>query len=99
MFMSAYSVGPLGIIEGDPLIARAEAKLLSRAAELVVLVDSSKFEPRGNLAVAPLARVKTLITDDRAPVAMLDMLRQAGVDVILVPVAAGATERSLSSAA
>lgn len=99
MFMSAYSVGPLGIIEGDPLIARAEAKLLSRAAELVVLVDSSKFEPRGNFAVAPLSRVKTLITDDRAPAAMLDMLRQAGVDVILVPVGSEATERGLSSAA
>jgi DeoR family ulaG and ulaABCDEF operon transcriptional repressor len=30
MFMSCYSITPLGIIESDPLVARAEAKLLSR---------------------------------------------------------------------
>ncbi len=28
MFMSAISIGPLGVIEGDPLLARAETKLL-----------------------------------------------------------------------
>ena len=31
MFMSAIAIGPLGVIEGDPLIARAETKLLKRA--------------------------------------------------------------------
>src|SRR4029077_1106978 len=58
MFMSAMSIGPLGLVEGDPLIARAEAKLLSRAADLIVVADSSKFEPRGSMAVAPLTRIK-----------------------------------------
>ena len=43
MFMSAISIGPLGVIEGDPLIARAETKLLRRADKLVVLADASKF--------------------------------------------------------
>lgn len=99
MFMSAYSIGPLGVIEGDPLIARAEAKLLSRAADLIVLVDSSKFEPRGNLAVAPLSRVRTVITDDAAPAAGVDRLRAAGVEVILVPVAAEGQDGGLSTAA
>lgn len=84
MFMSAMSVGPLGLIEGDPLIARAEAKLLDRAADLVALVDSSKFEPRGSMAVAPLSRIRTLITDDAAPPAALDMLRKAGVELVIV---------------
>jgi hypothetical protein len=43
MFMSAISINPRGVIEGDPLIARAVAKLLKRADELIVLADSSKF--------------------------------------------------------
>ena len=51
MFMSAIAIGPLGVIEGDPLIARAETKLLKRADKLIVLADSSKFvvarQPRG----------------------------------------------------
>src|SRR5208283_2047465 len=63
MFMSALAVGPLGLVEGDPLIARAEAKLLNRAERLIVLADSSKFAAKGSLVVCPLARVDTLITD------------------------------------
>lgn len=85
MFMSCLSLGPMGVIEGDPLIARAEAKLLRRTNRLIVLVDSSKFEPRGLIAVCPLSRVDTVVTDDAAPPAALDMLRKAGIDVLAVP--------------
>ncbi len=67
MFMSAVSIGPLGVIEGDPLIASAETKLLKRAEKLVVLADASKFAPRGSLVVCPLARVNALITDSERP--------------------------------
>ena len=66
MFMSCHSISTLGVIEGDPLIARAEAKPLLRAEELVVPVGSSKFEARGSMAVSKLSRVHTLITDDAA---------------------------------
>jgi DeoR family ulaG and ulaABCDEF operon transcriptional repressor len=83
MFMSAISIGPLGVIEGDPLIARAESKLLKRAEKLVVLADSSKFTPRGSLVVCPLSRISTLITDAQAPKEALDMLRDAGVEVMI----------------
>jgi len=85
MFMSAMSVGPLGLVEGDPLIARAEAKLLNRATDLIALADSTKFEPRGSMAVAPLARIKILITDEGAAPGALDMLREAGVVVFVAP--------------
>ena len=84
MFMSAISIGPLGVIEGDPLVARAEAKLLKRADKLVVLADSSKFVPRGSLVVCPLSRIDILITDANAPKEALDMLREAGVETKIV---------------
>ncbi len=84
MFMSAMSIGPLGVIEGDPLIARAEAKLLKRAERLVVLADSSKFTPRGSLVVCPLSQIDTLITDAAAPAEALAMLAEAGVRTIVV---------------
>ncbi|MEJ1157558.1 DeoR/GlpR family DNA-binding transcription regulator [Prosthecomicrobium sp. N25] len=90
MFMSCYAIGPMGVIEADPLIARAEAKLLRRADRLIVLADSSKFEARGALAVAPLSRVSTVVTDDGAPKASIAMLRNAGIEVQVVPVKAGA---------
>lgn len=95
MFMSCYSITPMGIIEGDPVIARAEAKLLSRAEQLVVIADSSKFEPRGSMAVCQLSRVHTLITDNEAPASILDHIRSRGVNVVI----AGEGEtKSLSAA-
>lgn len=95
MFMSCFSVTGMGIIEGDPLIARAEAKLLSRADQLIVIADSSKFEPRGSMAVCQLSRVHTLITDDGAPPHMLEQIRSRGVNVL---VAGEGETRSLSAA-
>jgi DeoR family ulaG and ulaABCDEF operon transcriptional repressor len=87
MFMSAISIGPLGVIEGDPLIARAETKLLKRADKLIVLADSSKFSSRGSLVVCPLSRISILITDANAPHDSLVMLREAGVETMIVSIA------------
>jgi DeoR family ulaG and ulaABCDEF operon transcriptional repressor len=92
MFMSAISIGPRGVIEGDPLIARAEARLLKRSDKLIVLVDNSKFVPRGGLVVCPLSRIDTLITDETAPPEALATLREAGVETIVVNLDASATE-------
>ena len=89
MFMSCASLGPLGVIEDDPLIARAEVKLLKRANRLVVLVDSSKFEPRGAIVVCPLSRVSTVITDNSASPQSLAMLRAAGIEVIIAEIQRG----------
>jgi DeoR family ulaG and ulaABCDEF operon transcriptional repressor len=84
MFMSAIAIGPLGVIEGDPLIARAETKLLKRADKLIVLADSSKFVSRGSLVVCPLSRIAILITDRAAPLAALEMLKESGVQTLVV---------------
>ena len=94
MFMSCASLGPLGVIEGDPLIARAEVKLLKRANRLVVLVDGSKFQPRGAIVVCPLSRVSTVVTDETAPPKSLTMLRAAGIEVIVAQSNRAARETS-----
>jgi DeoR family transcriptional regulator, ulaG and ulaABCDEF operon transcriptional repressor len=85
MFMSAMAVTPLGVVEGDPLIARAEAKLFQRAERLVLLLDSSKFVSRGSMVVCPLSRVSLLITDDGISEDALNMLSHAGVSVKIAP--------------
>ena len=56
---------------------------MKRADKLVVLADSSKFTPRGSLVVCPLSRISTLITDAEAPKHALDMLSDAGVEVMI----------------
>ena len=81
--MYKRQVSPLGIIESDPLMARAEAKLLTRTDKLIVVVDSSKFDARGNMVICPLTRVSTIVTDTGAPPKMIHHLRSIGVEVIL----------------
>jgi len=85
MFMGAQSLGPLGLMEADPLLVRAEQRLMRQAGELVVLVDSSKFQGRGSLIVCPLARIDRVVTDDRVETASVKMLESAGIEIIVAP--------------
>ena len=66
-----------------PLWPGADGAPISCREKLVVLADSSKFTPRGSLVVCPLSRISILITDAEAPKDALDMLRDAGVEVMI----------------
>ena len=100
MFMGAHSIGPLGIMEADPLLIQAEQKLIHQADELVVLVDSTKFHKRSSLLLRPLSAIAVLITDDGIDDRSAAMVESAGVKLIVAPVrAAGAGEEKMSSGA
>ncbi|MEO1951675.1 DeoR/GlpR family DNA-binding transcription regulator [Thioclava sp.] len=83
MFMGAQGVGPLGLMEADPLLIQAEHKLIGQADELVVLVDSTKFQKRSSLVLCPLDRAHTIITDDEITDRAAAMLEAAGVNLIV----------------
>ncbi|WP_298380687.1 DeoR/GlpR family DNA-binding transcription regulator [Azospirillum sp.] len=83
MFMGAQSVSAYGVAEGDPLIIQSEQRLMRQADELVVLVDSSKFETRSAMIVVPLERAHTIITDDGVSDAAARMIEAAGVRLIV----------------
>ncbi|TMV87713.1 DeoR/GlpR transcriptional regulator [Thioclava sp. BHET1] len=83
MFMGAQGVGPLGLMEADPLLIQAEQKLIGQADELIVLVDSTKFQKRSSLVLCPLDRAHTLITDDEITDRAAAMLEAAGVNLIV----------------
>ncbi|MFT4149820.1 MAG: DeoR/GlpR family DNA-binding transcription regulator [Paracoccaceae bacterium] len=87
MFMGCRGLGPLGLMEGDPLLVQAEQKLIGQADELVVLADSSKFMNRSSLLLCPLSRIHTVITDDRIPDRAAQMLEAAEVKLIVAEVA------------
>jgi DeoR family ulaG and ulaABCDEF operon transcriptional repressor len=92
MFMGAQGIGPLGLMEMDPLLIQAEQKLIGQAEELIVLVDSSKFANRSSLILCPLDRINTIITDDGIDDRTAQMLDSAGVRLIVVPVGAAQKE-------
>jgi DeoR family ulaG and ulaABCDEF operon transcriptional repressor len=89
MFMSAMSISPLGVIEGDPLIAPAETKLLRRTDKLVP-ADASKSARRGSVVVCPLTRIHAPRIDRAASPDVLAMPR--GVQTIVVDAETRITE-------
>ncbi|SLN61218.1 HTH-type transcriptional regulator UlaR [Pseudoruegeria aquimaris] len=97
MFMGAHGLGPLGLMEADPLLIQAEQKLIGQADELVVLVDSSKFESRSSLILCPLSRITTVITDEGLTDAAAAMLEAADVNLIVAPTGAAQEEGEAAS--
>lgn len=92
MFMGAYGIGPMGLMENDPLLIQAEEKLIGQADELVVLVDSSKFENRSSLVLCGLDRIDIIITDEGISDRVASMLEAAEVRVIVAQT--GGTRKS-----
>ena len=88
IFMGCRGLGPLGLLEGDPLLVQAEQKLIGQADELVVLADSSKFAARSSLLLCALDRISTVITDEGVTDRDAAMVETAGIRLIVAPTGA-----------
>jgi len=83
LFMGAASVGSRGIMQADIVLVAAERRLIDRAEQLILLVDSSKFRgPSGNV-VCGLEEVDIVVTDAGIESAHRSMLQTAGVRVVV----------------
>jgi DeoR family ulaG and ulaABCDEF operon transcriptional repressor len=83
LFMGAAAVGPAGIMQADIILVAAERRLIDRADEIVVLVDSSKFDgPSGNV-VCPLEDIDVVVTDSGISAQHVKMLEKVGVRLIV----------------
>lgn len=96
MFMGAQGLGPLGLMEADPLLIQAEQKLIGQADELVVLIDSSKFTQRSSLLLCALDRINTVITDEGITDTAAQMLDAADVKLIVAQAGAAQEEGAAS---
>jgi len=83
LFMGAAAVGPRGLMHADVVLIQAEQKLMSRADQLIVLVDSSKFRTSASFVVCALETIDTVVTDAGVSDAELAMLREQGIEVIV----------------
>ncbi|MEE3359778.1 MAG: DeoR/GlpR family DNA-binding transcription regulator [Pseudomonadota bacterium] len=92
MFLGAQGVGPLGVMEADPLIIQAEQKLIGQADEVVLLVDSTKFENRSSLVLCPLNRIDVLITDEGISDRSAAMIEAADIKLIVAGTSAAKEE-------
>ena len=97
MFMGAQGLGPLGLMEADPLLIQAEQKLIGQADELVVLVDSTKFANRSSLILCPLESIDVIVTDEGIPDKAAAMLEAADVRLVVAQPGQGDQQESAAS--
>jgi DeoR family ulaG and ulaABCDEF operon transcriptional repressor len=79
LFMGAAAVGPQGVMQQDVILVAAERRLIDRAEQVVLLVDSSKFASSSGAIVCGLDEVDVLITDDGIAPEMQTLLEAANM--------------------
>jgi DeoR/GlpR family transcriptional regulator of sugar metabolism len=86
MFMGAAAVGRHGVMQADLILAQAEQRWLARADELILLVDSSKFEAPAGHMVCALKDVDTVITDAGIRDEHVRIIKDSGAKLIVAKV-------------
>lgn len=83
LFMGAAALGPQGVMQHDVILVAAERRLMDRAEQVILLVDSSKFASSSGAIVCGLDEIDVLVTDSGMDPASAAMVRDAGVRLII----------------
>lgn len=83
LFMGAAAVGPQGVMQPDVILVAAERRLIDRAEEVILLVDSSKFASSSGAIVCGLDEVDVLVTDNGIAPDMVAAIERAGVRLVI----------------
>ena len=83
LFMGAAAIGPRGLMQADVVLIQAEQKLMDKADQLIVLVDSSKFRGSAAFVVCGLDEIDTVITDAGIRESDLELMRAHDIEVIV----------------
>lgn len=83
LFMGAAAVGPQGVMQPDVILVAAERRLIDRAEQVILLVDSSKFGSSSGAIVCELDEVDLIISDSGIDDGMRRMIEGSGVGLIM----------------
>jgi DeoR family ulaG and ulaABCDEF operon transcriptional repressor len=83
LFLGAASLGPAGLMQADIILVAGERRFIDRADEIIVMVDSSKFDGPSGHVVCRLEEIDVVITDPGIPAARVAMLEKAGVNLLI----------------
>jgi DeoR family ulaG and ulaABCDEF operon transcriptional repressor len=84
-------------MQADVVLVAAERRLIERAEEVILLVDSSKFQGSGNV-VCDLDQIDVVVTDAGVAKRDLAMLKSAGIKVIVAESPRARARRRVGSA-
>jgi len=83
-FMGIEGITGDALTNSEPLLIQVERAMIAHAKELIILADGSKFGKIGTLTLCPVERVTKIITTQDANAAVVETLRQKGVEVLMV---------------
>lgn len=83
LFMGAAAVGAQGVMQADVVLVAAERRLIDRAEQVILLVDSSKFASTSGAIVCGLDEVDIVISDKGISDAARAMVAAAGPRLII----------------
>lgn len=83
--LSATAVDASGLLCTNSLDAEMKRLMASVAVRRVLLVDAAKLGARAPIRFAALDGIDTLVTGEGADRGLLDAIRAAGVEVLLIP--------------
>jgi len=83
LFMGAAALGPDGLVQADFILVATKRRLIDRAEQIVVLVDSSKFDGSSGQVVCGLEEIDVVITDAGIPRHSAQMLQRCGIKLIV----------------
>ena len=83
LFMGAAAVGPHGVMQADVMLLAAERRLIEKAEELILLVDSDKCNRSSGHVVCALEEVDVLITDRGISDEARALIAQACVQLVI----------------
>ena len=83
LFMGAAAVGQQGVMQHDVILVAAERRLIDRADQVILLVDSSKFALSSGAIVCSMDEIDILITDAGIGREAVQHIEAAGVKLII----------------
>lgn len=83
LFMGAAALGEHGLMQADVVLVASERRLIERAEEVIVLVDSSKLHSSSGAVVCSLDEIDIVVTDSGIRETDVAMLESAGIRVMV----------------
>lgn len=83
-FIGAHAITEQGLSETSLDLARVKQAMLRAARRVVIVADHSKFGEPSVFPAGAIPAGSILVTDDRTDLVILDMLREQGLEVVVV---------------
>lgn len=83
LFMGAAAVGKQGVMQADAVLVASQRRFIERAEQVVLLVDSHKFESSSGTIVCGLDEIDVVVTDKGISAESKAMLADAGIRLVI----------------